>query len=771
MEYHHTGVLFVLFVSYSVCTFVGSNSKIDCQININEASFEITVNNVLWFKSTPPALHVDKTWFVYGANKNPLIISNSTNNEVKTSQLFGKYLQSTITFQANDINYKIGWNIYQEIQMIEFTQNYPNGAEETSLHDPFQVMSSFPSFSLSEDQTNKLPTLKTLTWQSLWDNGTMGIGFDHIYGGLEGGVPVIMWNQTDEYPSDVAILSPFSNFMVGYQVPKFNHPEVKSFACGLTGMLQSIPIEFNHSTVLYFGQDGINNTLAEWGKILLQQGNKQRKFHSDLATSSLGYWTDNGAYYYYHTLTDIPNSNYEQTMIAVSDYHQKEQIPVTYYQFDSWWYYKSSPADGNCTLFDCGGGVVSWTPMPSIFPNGMNSIQEKLGKPLILHNRYWSVNNNYTNDYTFINGVFESLPNDNSFFPYLLQTAKDWNVVTYEQDWLVKQYSAMAATQNNVETAMNWLHQMGNAALDLGLSIQYCMPLPQFWLASTEIQSVTHSRVSDDYLHGQNQWNIGKTSMLVWSLGLYPFKDVMWTTGNQPGNPFNLNESNPQMEVIISVLTSGPVAFGDGIGFTNKTLIMSTCNQNGLVLGASVPAIPIEKYFGSSPPSGEIWSSYTEIFDLRWAYLISISITDDYTIFPKDLKLIDDKYEKYYAWNYNDSNLTSISLFSSSNPIYLDSTPGGTVNGQQYFEFYRIAPVFYNNWSFIGEVDKIISVSPVRVADFYFYSDGFRITFNICENEQITVVCINPHQQIIETTCTSQNATLYCANDTCSCSS
>ena len=409
--------------------------------------------------------------------------------------------------------------------------------------------------------------------------------------------------------------------------------------------------------------------------------------------------------------------------------------------------------------------------MPSIFPNGMNSVQEALGKPLILHNRYWAVNNNYTSEYEFESGILEAIPVDENFFPYLLGMAKNWNVVTYEQDWLVKQYSAMVQTQNNVYTAMNWLAQMGNAASDLGLSIQYCMPLPQFWLASTQIQAVTHSRVSDDYLHGTNQWNIGKTSMLVWALGLYPFKDVMWTTGYQPGNPFNLEESNPEMEVIISTLTAGPVAFGDGIGFTNRSLIMSTCTSNGTVLGASVPVAPIDKYFGSSPPTGEIWSSFTHMSGFNWGYVISISLLNSYRIVPGDLGL--DADWDYLAWNYEDVNLENIFPFSKYKPITIDGTPGGTVNGKQYFSFYRVAPVYSNGWTFIGEVDKIISVSPARVTSIVVTSEGFEVGINIAEGESATFAAIRTSSnRVIKTTCSdSPISVLQCSDliDSCKC--
>lgn len=44
----------------------------------------------------------------------------------------------------------------------------------------------------------------------------------------------------------------------------------------------------------------------------------------------LGYWTDNGAYYYYNT---EPGFDYERTMIDVGRYITDIGLPVRYFQF------------------------------------------------------------------------------------------------------------------------------------------------------------------------------------------------------------------------------------------------------------------------------------------------------------------------------------------------------------------------------------------------------------------------------------------------------
>ena len=63
------------------------------------------------------------------------------------------------------------------------------------------------------------------------------------------------------------------------------------------------------------------------------------------------------------------------------------------------------------------------------------------------------------------------------------------------------------------------------------MTVQYCMALPRHILQTASFPRVTHARASHDY--GQSraddseQWSsMGLTSMLYWSLGMLPFKDV-----------------------------------------------------------------------------------------------------------------------------------------------------------------------------------------------------------------------------------------------------
>ncbi|CAF4953399.1 unnamed protein product [Rotaria sp. Silwood1] len=122
---------------------------------------------------------------------------------------------------------------------------------------------------------------------------------------------------------------------------------------GVMGSILSIPANYNHSMIVFYSSKGINKGIREWGQMMQRAYNRTNQHRlNDLTINYLGYYTDNGAYYYYNTEKGI---NYEETIINV--YHQIP-LPFHYIQLDSWWYYKG--------IRD---GVTEWTGRPDIFPD------------------------------------------------------------------------------------------------------------------------------------------------------------------------------------------------------------------------------------------------------------------------------------------------------------------------------------------------------------------------------------------------------------------
>jgi hypothetical protein len=110
----------------------------------------------------------------------------------------------------------------------------------------------------------------------------------------------------------------------------------------------------------------------------------------------------------------------------------------------------------------------------------------------------------------------------------------------------------------DISLGQRWLKQMGNAAKKNNMSLQYCMALCRHMLTSLENDRVTQIRVTDDYAmdlqYAGEQWRLGVSSMLSASIGLVPFKDVYWTTSDQPENPYG-GAIDPYVEINSAVST------------------------------------------------------------------------------------------------------------------------------------------------------------------------------------------------------------------------
>ena len=63
-----------------------------------------------------------------------------------------------------------------------------------------------------------------------------------------------------------------------------------------------------------------------------------------------------------------------------------------------------------------------------------------------------------------------------------------------EQDWMNFQHERMPLLTQSATAGRAWLREMGAAALDAGVSVQYCMSYVRHVLQSIEIDAVTQVR-------------------------------------------------------------------------------------------------------------------------------------------------------------------------------------------------------------------------------------------------------------------------------------
>ena len=387
----------------------------------------------------------------------------------------------------------------------------------------------------------------------------------------QGGVPLVMYERSNA-ALPMAVFSPL-DWPKAQQVAT----DDDAFGIGVKATVATIPAGWSQRSILSAGS-GIRGGMMSWGDAMIQHAGKPRvdNRYRDVTHGTIGFWTDNGGYYHYST---GGNETYEEVLPKVKAYHDSLGVPFRHWQFDSWFY----PKDGGVDPGGGGGGVTNWTSMPSVFPSGMAAIQQKLGVPIVMHNRQWSPKSDYIRDaalpFTWLSGPDWTIPSDpTGFFEWFFTQQEGWGLSMYEQDWMCKEYDGTRALQTNISLADDWLRGMAAGAAKSGRTVQYCMPYAHDVLSAAAYPAVTNVRATGDYFHAMHQWAIGGTALFYDALNLLPFKDGFYSsTHKQVGGQTVGPETHPDREALIALLSAAMVGPMDGINLLNKTRVMMTC--------------------------------------------------------------------------------------------------------------------------------------------------------------------------------------------------
>eukprot|EP01083_Nonionella_stella_P214717 773442_1 len=496
-----SSILYTILISLSIShpisvreTLFGSNWRdnielgatvLDVQYTDNSyTSYTISVNGEKWLNS-------GTTGFINGGNWANLKLNKTEN--VTGQDAFGTYREMGILwYDTKNTGYNFGTIIRQypnDPELLVFIQAYPDGSTQSSANSPDKVISSFPSFLLNNKQ------LGFNQWGGgmAGDNEVVGKldGSTKPEGGLNsGGGPFCIFDSSME---NAIVLSGLTDHFAASDYVVENSNKEWEMQWGLLGNISTVEKDFSISFILSASRygGGLNSAMRSWGDRLLSYHGKRRgnAHDRDYTLNYLGYSTDNGAYYYYYT---EPGKNYQQTMIDVKNYHDKVGLPTKWVLLDSWWYFKGD-----------NGGVKNWTAMPSIFPGGMQAVYEATKWKIQAHNRYFSLDNVYANNipnqkevgnYPFTWGTKSSLPTTQEFWDYLFGINMDWGLIVYEQDWESTSADQIPLLSNTTSFGHTWLTQMGRAADQYDLSIQYCMDFTRHLMTSVELSAVTQAR-------------------------------------------------------------------------------------------------------------------------------------------------------------------------------------------------------------------------------------------------------------------------------------
>ena len=343
----------------------------------------------------------------------------------------------------------------------------------------------------------------------------------------------------------------------------------------------------------------------------------------------------------------------------------------------------------------------------------------------------------------------------------------------------------MNVTKSNVTAASDWLKAMADAATGLGITIQYCMPLPRHMLESTLHPAVTNARASGDYHPGADNWQVGLSSLLYWAIGIAPSKDDWWTSETQPGNPYGDNPTEPnwQLQAFVIGLSTGPNGPSDGIGYTNASLVLSTVRADGLTLQPDRPATTMDAALaavftsksGSAPDVRSTWTAYLG-HSYRWHHLLATQLGEDFVLALSDLGPAGAAPAfAVFDWFAAGPGGSPLAVLPASNPRGALVIPAG--QGQpsapvhaHNVQHLLVVPQLPGGWWLYGEAGKVVPVSKQRISALQLLGDGFVATVQVVAGETVSMLVAGADGVLKGLACTAAPvATLTCTKGACAC--
>jgi hypothetical protein len=176
-------------------------------------------------------------------------------------------------------------------------------------------------------------------------------------------------------------------------------------------------------------------------------------------------------------------------------------------------------------------------------------------------------------------------------------------------------------------------------------------------------------------------------------------------------------------------MSDGP---SDGPDFLNAAEIARSCRTDGVLLRAdsSLATLDAALRLGFDAPEGRglfLWGSHTQIGELRWVYLVSVSTPSDVTL-HLEVDLHATAGVSYVLLDVWASRLSYISPDTSASPadspsgggggggFLVPQSPAAAVPGHSDGGTYQIlAPVLpRSGWCLLGEANKTVAVSRRR---------------------------------------------------------
>jgi hypothetical protein len=242
----------------------------------------------------------------------------------------------------------------------------------------------------------------------------------------------------------------------------------------------------------------------------------------------------------------------------------------------------------------------------------------------------------------------------------------------------------------------------------------------------------------------------------------------------------NLIAVSLQTQTLLAFLAGGPYGPSDGAGAGNRSLIMRSCREDGLLLRADKPITMMDSAFTALPfgalpecqgPAGAFdltcaavnaWSTHSDIDGLRFGYVLGLDLKAEFAVTPTSfLPAGSSSSAKYVVWEYWDGVRVLEDGKASGDAVMCDeqypfNIPAPTLSSDPAVitsSYHVFAPVLASGWAFLGEPGKLVAASSKRVRSLRGEA-GLEACLIGVDGEAITVAAMTPQSKLTGARCT-----------------
>ena len=296
-------------------------------------ALSLSVGGEPWLSSGATALRQKGSWYISdcpsstdpegGQTRCKALKSSASDVPTTGTDAVGKYTQKSVEWNGDGddtAQMVVGVRTYAgKPDVLSLVQTFPKGLEPRNHQGTtHEVASAFPTFGSSARDLGvlffdgvQLQDSRYFPWAAGTPihsddpgvpnrKGKPGGNSKDPAGNSEGGMPLLL---VDSDSGAGVVFSPLSDFFTATQAQS---KALGNFSFGMQATLGSAPADHEHITLVVAGGSA-RGAMMRWGDVFMSAAGagKQRNMawteNGDVGLKYLSYYTDNGAYYYYHT--------------------------------------------------------------------------------------------------------------------------------------------------------------------------------------------------------------------------------------------------------------------------------------------------------------------------------------------------------------------------------------------------------------------------------------------------------------------------------------